>query len=447
MYESNEMMEVKLLAGHTNYDVVVPGGSFFERELKAGVYQKLDKNLLPNLKNLDPEAVRTTAIYDPGNQYGVDYMWLVSVGLGYDTSKIRKRLPDAPLDSWRLILDPAVVAKFQDCGVSVLDSPDDVVGAALAYLGKDPNSESLADLKSAEEVLLAIRPYIRHLDSTQYVTDLANGEICLSLGWSGDIVLARLRSHEAGKGLSIGYSIPKEGSLSIVDVFAIPADAPHPANAHLLINYLLRPDVAAKNTTAVNYATGVAGSAALVSEALRNDTAVYPLADARARLKPMRARSQESPARSCARGRVSRQDSNLEAGCDMTDITIYHNPACGTSRNVLALIRNAKVEPRVIEYLKNPPDRSTLESLLARMNMRPRALLREKGTPYAELDLGSDHWSDAELVDHMLAHPILINRPIVVTPWGVRLCRPSKSSWIFFHCRSKVRLGRKTASY
>ncbi len=265
VYESNEMMEVKLLAGRTNYDVVVPGGSFFERELKAGVYQKLDKNLLPNLKNLDPEAVRTTAIYDPGNQYGVDYMWLVSVGLGYDTSKIRKRLPDAPLDSWRLILDPAVVAKFQDCGVSVLDSPDDVVGAALAYLGKDPNSESLADLKSAEEVLLAIRPYIRHLDSTQYVTDLANGEICLSLGWSGDIVLARLRSHEAGKGLSIGYSIPKEGSLSIVDVFAIPADAPHPANAHLLINYLLRPDVAAKNTTAVNYATGVAGSAALVS--------------------------------------------------------------------------------------------------------------------------------------------------------------------------------------
>ncbi len=110
----------------------------------------------------------------------------------------------------------------------------------------------------------------------------------------------------------------------------------------------------------------------------------------------------------------------------MTDITIYHNPACGTSRNVLALIRNAKVEPRVIEYLKNPPDRSTLESLLARMNMRPRALLREKGTPYAELDLGSDHWSDAELVDHMLAHPILINRPIVVTPWGVRLCRPSE---------------------
>ncbi len=179
--------------------MVVPGGSFFERELRAGVYQKLDKSLLPDLGNLDPDAARATAVLDPGNQYGVDYMWLISVGLGYDVDKIRKRVAEAPLDSWRLILDPKVVAKFQDCGVSVLDSPDDVVGAALAYLGKDPNGESLEALKSAEELLMSIRPYVRYIDSSQYLTDLANGDICLALGWSGDIVQARQRSREAGK--------------------------------------------------------------------------------------------------------------------------------------------------------------------------------------------------------------------------------------------------------
>jgi putrescine transport system substrate-binding protein len=293
VYDSNEMMEVKLLAGHTNYDVVVPGGSFFEKERKAGVYQKLDKSLLPNLKNLDPEAARAVGILDPGNEYGVDYMWLVTVGLGYDAAKIRARVPAAPVDSWRLIFDPQVAAKFQDCGISVLDSPDDVVGAALAYLGKDPNSESLEDLESAEKVLLPIRPYLRYIDSTRYFADLANGDICLALGWSGDVAQARQRANEAGGGVQINYSIPAEGSLSIVDVLAIPADAPHAANAHLFINYLLRPDVAAKNASTVTYASGVADSAALVSEELRNDTAVYPTPQARARLKPMRARSQE----------------------------------------------------------------------------------------------------------------------------------------------------------
>lgn len=293
VYETNEMMEVKLLSGHTNYDIVVPGGSFFERELKAGVYQKLDKSLLPNLKNLDPGAVLATAVLDPGNQYGVDYTWLVSVGLGYDVAKINARLADSPLDSWRLMFEPKVLAKFQDCGVSVLDSPDDVVSSVLAYLRKDPNSESLEDLKAAEEVLLAIRPYIRYVDSTRYFGDLANGDICLALGWSGDIAQARQRANDAGKGVKIGYTIPKEGSLSIVDVIAIPADAPHPKNAHLFINYLLRPDVAAKNAMTVTYASGVAGSVALVSDAFRNDSAVYPPPEARARLVPMRARSQE----------------------------------------------------------------------------------------------------------------------------------------------------------
>lgn len=293
VYESNEMMEVKLLSGHTNYDIVVPGGSFFEREVKAGVYQKLDKSLLPNLKNLDPGAALATAVYDPGNQYGVDYTWLISVGMGYEPGKVKARLPDAPLESWRLMFDPKLLARLQDCGVAVLDSPDDVVGSVLAYLGKDPNSESPEDLASAEKVLHAIRPYIRYIDSVRYVADLANGDICLVLGWSGDVAQARRRAMEAGHAVSIGYSVPKEGALSIVDVIAIPADAPHAKNAHAFIDYLLRPDVAAKNAAAITYASGVAGSVALVSEVMRSDTAVYPAPEARARLVPMRARSQD----------------------------------------------------------------------------------------------------------------------------------------------------------
>ncbi len=293
VYDTNEMMEAKLLAGHTDYDVVVPGGSFFEKEIKAGVYQKLDKSLLPNLKNLDPGAVRATAVVDPGNQYGVDYTWLISVGLGFDAAKIKARVTDAPTDSWRLIFDPKIVSKLQDCGVSVLDSPDDVVSAALAYLGKDPNSESLDDLKLAEAVLQPMRPYVRYIDSGRYFADLANGDLCLAMGWSGDIAQARKRAREASKGADIEYSLPKEGSLGIVDVLAIPADAPHPGNAHLFINYLLRPDVAAKNAMAVTYASGVAGSVALVSETMRTDSAVYPSPEARARLVPMRAKSQE----------------------------------------------------------------------------------------------------------------------------------------------------------
>jgi putrescine transport system substrate-binding protein len=293
VYETNEMMEVKLLSGHTNYDIVVPGGSFFEREVKAGVYRRLDKSLLPGLKNLDPGAVSATAVYDPGNQYGVDYTWLISVGVGYDVDKVKARLADAPVNSWRLIFDPKVLSKLQDCGVSVLDSPDDVVGSVLAYLGKDPNSESPEDLASAEKVLQAIRGYIRYVDSTRYVADLANGDLCLALGWSGDIALARRRASEAGNPVTIGYSVPQEGALSIVDVIAVPADAPHPQNAYRFIDYLLRPDVAAKNAMAISYASGVAGSTALVSESLRNDSAVYPPPAARARLVPMRARSQE----------------------------------------------------------------------------------------------------------------------------------------------------------
>jgi len=291
VYDSNDQLETKLLTGHANYDVVVPGAAFLERDIKAGVYQKLDKAELPNLKNLDPEAPRDMAVYDPGNQYGVVYTWLTTAGIGYDVAKISARLADAPVDSWRMLYDPAALAKFQDCGVSVLDAPDDVLSTVLAFLGKDPNSESPDDLKAAERVLLSIRPYVRYVDSAEYFERLANGEICVALSWAGDVATARERAKAAGKATLIAYSIPKEGTVEFYDVLAIPADAPHPGNAHLFINYLLRPDVAARNSNATNYATPVVAAIASIRDTLRNDPGVYPPREVWPRLAPQRAHS------------------------------------------------------------------------------------------------------------------------------------------------------------
>jgi len=293
VYDSNEQLETKLLVGHSNYDVVVPGGAFFERQIKAGIYLKLDPRQLPNLKNVDPEAVRGLAAYDPGNQYGVNYMWLSTSGIGYDVAKIEARMPDAPLDSWRMIYDPAVLARFKDCGVSVLDAPVDVLSTVLFFLGRDPGSESPEDLKAAERVLLSVRPYIRYVDSTRYIEDLANGETCLALGWSGDIMQARARAQEAGNGINLAYSIPVEGTNSFFDVLAIPADAPHPGNAYLFINYLLRPEVSARNSNSVKYASPVMGAMTLLSPELRANTGVYPPPSLRAKFVPVRGRSHE----------------------------------------------------------------------------------------------------------------------------------------------------------
>jgi putrescine transport system substrate-binding protein len=292
-FDSEELLETKLLTGHTNYDVVFPDGSFLGRQIKAGVYQKLDKPLLPNLKNLDPAVLLAEAVNDPGNEYAIDYLWLITTGIGYDVAKIKARMADAPVDSWRMFYDPTVLAKFQDCGVAVLDSPLDVVSTVFAFLGKDPNSESSADLKAAEQVMLSIRPYVRMIDSRRLDDALANGDICLALGWSGQMTRARDRASEARQGAQIAFSIPKEGTITTSDTIAIPADAPHPRNAHLFINYLLRPEVAAKNTNLIRYANPVVASAALVAPELLNDPAIYPQPDARARLTPLRAKSLE----------------------------------------------------------------------------------------------------------------------------------------------------------
>ena len=285
VFDSNEVVETKLLSGRTGYDVVVPSASFLQRQIQAGVFQKLDKALLPNLKNLDPAITQIIRAHDPDNQYSVNYLWGTS-GVGYNEAKILQIMPDAPVNSFRMFYDPNVIRNFKACGVSVLDAPDEVVGTVLVYLGKDPNSENLEDLKAAEKILLAMRPYVRYINSSRYIDDLANGDLCLALGWSGDVGQARSRAQEDGKGITIKYHIAQEGAIMFFDMLAIPADAPHPLNAHLFINYLLRPEIAARNSEAMHYATSNKAAYHLVDPAVYNDHDIYPTDAQRAHMYP-----------------------------------------------------------------------------------------------------------------------------------------------------------------
>jgi putrescine transport system substrate-binding protein len=285
VFDSNEVLETKLLTGNTGYDIVVPSASFLERQIKAGVFQKLDKAQLPNLANLDPEITGRIALHDPGNEHSVNYLWGTS-GVGYNAAKIKERMPDAPVDSFAMFYDPKVVSKFQDCGVTLLDAPSEVVGTVLLYLGKDANSEKPEDLAAAEKVLMAIRPYVKYINSSKPIEDLANGEVCLSLAWSGDVLQARDRANEAGKGIEIKYLIPREGAVMFFDMLAIPTDAKRPKNAHLFIDYLMRPAVAAKNSNFVNYANSNAASLPMVSESVRDDRGIYPTPEVKAKLVP-----------------------------------------------------------------------------------------------------------------------------------------------------------------
>ena len=285
VFDSNEVLETKLLAGSTGYDIVVPSASFLERQIKAGVFQKLDKSRLPNLKNLDPVLTAQIARHDPGNEHSVNYLWGTS-GVGYNEAKIKAAMPDAPVDSFAMFFDPNVVSKFKDCGVSILDAPSEVVGAVLVYLGKEANSENPEDLAAAEKVLTSIRPYVKYINSSKYIEDLANGEICLAMGWSGDVLQARDRAAEAGNNVVVKYLIPKEGAIMFFDMLAIPNDAKHVLNAHLFIDYLLRADVAARNTNFVNFANSNAASFELVNEEIRNDPGIYPSEAIKPKLVP-----------------------------------------------------------------------------------------------------------------------------------------------------------------
>ena len=292
VFDNNEVLQTKLLAGNTGYDVVVPSASFLELQIKAGVFQKLDRSLLPNWKNLDQNILDRVAKHDPGNQFAVNHLWGTDA-LGFNVQKAKQVAPDAPLDSWKVLFDPAWAAKFKDCGISVLDAPDEVIGVVLAYLGKDPNSENLDDLKLAEETLMKIRPYIKTINSSPYIDSLANGDLCLVLGWSGDILQAKSRAEEAKQGVEIGMSVPSDGTIIWFDMYAIPADAPHPKNAHAFINFMMEPKVAAANSNFVHYANGNSASTPYLDPAVANDPGVYPPPETMAKLFPNLARSQE----------------------------------------------------------------------------------------------------------------------------------------------------------
>jgi putrescine transport system substrate-binding protein len=275
-FDANETLETRLLAGKSGYDVVVPTGYFLQRQITAKVFLKFDKSKLPNLANAWPVITKELATYDPGNDYGANYMW-GTTGIGYNVKMAQKILgPDARIDSWDMVFKPENLAKFKDCGIHMLDSADDILPAALGYLGIDPNSTKPADLEKAADLVIKIRPYIRKFHSSEYLSALASGEICFVVGWSGDVMQARSRAAEAKSDIEIGYTIPKEGAQMFFDNLAIPADAKNVAEAYELINYLYRPEVAAKNSDFLSYANGNLASQKLVDPKILNDRNIYP---------------------------------------------------------------------------------------------------------------------------------------------------------------------------
>jgi putrescine transport system substrate-binding protein len=282
-YDTNETLETKLLAGNSGFDIVVPTATYFERQIKAGAYLALDKSKLPNLKNMDPQLMARVASNDPGNAHGVIYLW-GSNGIGYNEKMVKALMPDAPLDSWRLIFDPQVAAKVAKCGITLLDSPAEMLRAVYSYLGKDPNSQSAEDLAQAEAVLLKIRPYIRNFSSSEYIEALANGDLCISVAYNGDVMQARDRAREANKGIDIKYVVPKEGSILWFDMLAIPKDAPDPDSAYAFMNYMMTPQVIADVSNFKRYANANAASQPLVLPAVKDDPGIYPTPEQRQKL-------------------------------------------------------------------------------------------------------------------------------------------------------------------
>ncbi len=284
-YGSNEELDAKLAPGNSGYDIVVPSASSYERQIKSGYYQKLNKSLLPNLKNMDPDIQKRLAMHDPGNEYAVLHMW-GTTGIGYNVEKVQAAMQSAPIDSWHLVFDPNVAKNIQKCGIAVLDSASEMFKMALVYLGKDPNSQDPKDLNAAGDVLMALRPFVRYIDTQREITDLANGDICVAVGYSGDMVQARNRAVENKTAQKIAYVIPKVGSIMWFDSYLIPVDAPHPNNAHAFINYMLRPEVIAAVTNKVHYANGNVAATSKVDPAVLNDPGVYPPAEIKAKLTP-----------------------------------------------------------------------------------------------------------------------------------------------------------------
>ena len=278
VFDSNETLEAKLLSGGSGYDVVVPSNQFLAKQIKAGVFQKLDRSKLSNWKNLNPDLLNALQKSDPGNQYAFPYLW-GTTGIGYNPAKVKAALGVDKLDSWDAVFKPENMAKLKACGVSMLDAPEEIYAAALHYLGKDPIAKSPADVKAAEELLLKVRPYITYFHSSKYISDLANGNICVAVGWSGDVFQAQARAEEAKNGVPVAYAIPKEGAATFFDMMAIPADAKNPEEAYTFLNYILTPEVIAPISDYVAYPNANSPAKPLVSEDIRNNPGIYPPED------------------------------------------------------------------------------------------------------------------------------------------------------------------------
>lgn len=275
VFDSNEILETKLLAGSTGYDVVVPTGTFLARQIQAGVFQKLDKSKLPNIEHMWDTIEQRTEKYDPGNEYSINYMW-GTTGIGYNARKVQDALGIERVDSWDVIFKPEMISKLADCGVFMLDAPAEMIPAALNYLGLDINSTDPDELARAEELLLSIRPHVRKFHSSEYISALANGDICMAVGWSGDVFQARDRAAEADQGVVVEYAIPKEGGQMWFDQMAIPADAANVEEAHIFLNYIMDPKVIAKASNYVFYANGNKASQEFLDPDVIDDPAVYP---------------------------------------------------------------------------------------------------------------------------------------------------------------------------
>jgi len=294
VFDSNEVLEGLLMVGSSGYDVVVPSSSFLARQLEAGVFQPLDKSKLPNYKNLDPELMKKLEQHDPGNKYAIPYLW-ATTGIGYNVEKVKAALgKDAPVDSWDLVLKPENLEKLKSCGVSFLDAPEEIFATVLNYLGKDPNSSDAKEYSGAATgLLLKLRPNIRYFHSSQYINDLANGNICVAVGWAGDILQAKQRAKEAKNGVDIAYSIPKEGALAFFDMLAIPKDAKNVDEAYQFINYLMEPKVIADISNKMFYASGNKASLPLVEADIRNNPGIYPTEATMAKLFILKVQDQK----------------------------------------------------------------------------------------------------------------------------------------------------------
>ena len=282
-FDSLETVETKLLTGRSGYDLVLTAGQHLSRAIESGAIQTLNKQQLPHFAGVGDEFRQHMAVFDPGNRYAGIYAW-GTTGVGYQEEAVKQRLPDAPRDSWAMLFDPAVVSKFADCGVSLLNDPNEVFAAVMKYMGLDINRQSLDDLKLAEQQLAKIRPYIRYFDNDRNINDLANGETCVAMSWNGNVAIAQAQAQQAGKAFTLGYSIPEEGTLIWLDALVVPKDAPHPEAAWKLLDYLMRPEVIAPITDTIHYANAITAADSLVDASIRNAPGTYPPAQVRARL-------------------------------------------------------------------------------------------------------------------------------------------------------------------